>query len=355
MTDIDFAELDKAVNSLMGRQNGAESTKAPDSEVIDITSGQNSAIAEPDMQVAASPDKAPAVAPSSAQSAPPVLKRQTGRYMDVMRPSASMRAASMQAPSPARLSHTSMDIAPTSDVEQPESTTETEEYSSVTEVFDETSVIEDEGLEQAMAEQLAQEPTPATPMESPFLTDVEVDKRPLGATPAGDTAPDEDFSFNQPVPDPDFTQDLEDTAEPAAPAVIVPPELSSEVLALESDALPASEVPEQTANEEEQIVEATVENSETLDVPEVSPDVETARTNETPAAAVSSGDIVPQYAAQSADAPEPSAIFEAQSETPKQLEHPATKKSGWLVFVWILILALVGAGGGVAAWYFLVK
>ena len=407
MTDIDFDELDKAVNSLMTQH--------------EMTSQQT----EPAQLGTPSPattlrDEGQVSRPSTATSAPsPAIRRQGARFMDVKPPTQGSRMRPVrQNPSegPSRESVTlepqASNIAPPAQAHEevvpaPEAAPEYASY--VPEAQDTLDAAElkpdfegysvevpgdvagkpsEEGETNVTAEQFSPpaekeqpviepevSPEPAdTPMQSPFLSDVEVDKRPLGAAMqellGGDVIADEQLPTQTPEPvstelQADMTMKEEvgpeepvgpwpDEQAPDAslPPEPLPPEFSAEVLALESDDAPG--VQQAVAP----VVAAPV-------IPEATPD-QTVQTDTDamehapvqPAESVASsqtapGDIPTQYAATAADAPEPSAIFDEAATEPQQLQHPEKKKSGWSVMIWIVLLLIIGVGGGIAGWYLL--
>lgn len=137
MTEIDFDELDRAVNSLVGP---AVKSASP----IAVTS-------EPDS----------ASTPSLSNVSPLAERRSSGRFMDVVHPSSDMRSGSVP-PRPVQiqpLTTTSSTMPDPIDVQplQPDENSVQEPL--LTEALKETD----------------------TPLGSPFLTDAKVEKRPLGA------------------------------------------------------------------------------------------------------------------------------------------------------------------------------
>lgn len=398
MTDIDFEELDKAVSSLMNQRTKPNQSSEPSQPTSVMT---DSGGAEPDSRVSseapvvsAEPEQVDSAQPVSGEPvAPsPAIRRTSGRFMDVVHPSSDMRSGvnKQQAPSqrPPREASPLQPIAPQPDPVQANAEKSPDDGSN--DLHEESygdlemtlggQGVGDESVDTITATNLSEPNASAdfseqnnelSPMQSPFLADVEVDKRPLGGdqdelqvdsgadTPGVDTKVDDSdgssLSSDVSMPDPldnwqppeaddsgsveapknnptDESADaltVEKVADDtdAGPAKVTPPELSAEVLALESD----------TA----QPIDDDVASSE-------------AAADKSPAQPVS-GDIPTQYKASDTEGPEPSAVFEAAAEEPRELQHPAKKKSGWLVIVWILLLLMIGAGTGVAVWFFLLK
>ncbi|MDO5343746.1 MAG: hypothetical protein Q4F02_02475 [Candidatus Saccharibacteria bacterium] len=69
------------------------------------------------------------------------------------------------------------------------------------------------------------------------------------------------------------------------------------------------------------------------------------------------GDVPQQYQAADDIAPQPEPMFDAAASQPaaEELEHKEKKSSGWGVFFLIILCALVGVAGGVAAHFFLLQ
>lgn len=377
MTDIDFDELDKAVSSLMNKHNNPDKESAnssPQSE-DSVQSEKPSFTGPSQSDSAVSSSREPKVEPNSSPvaktersaSAASIVRRPTGRFMDVVHPSSDMRSNSqMQAPStrPARESKPlepiggagatgDLDQSPVHSQGRGPSLGESNQSELEGDFLQHEDFTVDSKLEPA--EELVSSPAP---MQSPFLSDIEVNKRPLGGSdshedivqssdleeaksdnlsmpdPIGEWQPESDSQLDQNSNTVDAwsteTKSSESVSEgPQEAKQPEIPELSAEVLALESDA--ATEVDHQ-------------EDSE----PKVSKPSQVQ-----PLAAL--GDIPRQYSQETADDPEPSAVFEAAAEGPQELRHPEKKKSGWSVVFWILLLVIIGAAGGVAAWYFLLK
>ena len=353
MSDLDFEELENAVNSLKSQsQKTDESTEAQGP--ANPVSTENSSATSP---------VAPVTPPAATvpQTPAPAIRRTTGRFMDVVPPSSASRGMSSKFSQQPVSRPVVRDSGLLQPIAAPEANSVAPSETAAPVNEPELSVVAEEELTSAI------DASPA-PMQSPFLTDVEVDKRPLGSTndsfaESGETAPspaveiisaDVSPSLEQPTddgsaaevastPDASLSPESSDSwateiDERVAPEVdveteVIPPEMSPEIIALESS-------DDNTAASQESVAPQT---------PESAPSSQTqpAGNPATP------GDIVPQYTPSATESPQPSAIFDTASEVPQQLSHPEHKKSGWMVLVWILLLVIVGVGGGVAAWYFL--
>ena len=352
MGDIDFEELDKAVSSLMGQAGVPAEPSVATTPVEAVPPSQP---VEPVAPVLS--------APSSDASSPIVSRRTTGRFMDVI-PSSSRSAQPRPVPSAAA----SREAAPLQPPVAPEPVVASEPTFVDTPspapapMLAEQPEVEpvDQFIETgAMTEPVAD----AAPLSSPFLEGVEIDKRPLGSAPTAAVEMSATVD-TMTMPDPiEFGQENATAAgtlesdpwtgesEPdVASATLVAeeplqPELSPEVLAVETMAVESVEPLASPTPEPSPAVETDVPSAQS----------EPVASEPAVPAPLTPGDIAPQYSAAPTDTPEPSAVFDAASEVPQPLNHPAKKKSGWSVVLWILLMVIVGAGGGVAVWYFLVK
>lgn len=298
MKDIDFDELDRAVNSLIAPKTTSVAATAETTAVPAVSSP---------VSTAADELHTPAATPLAA-------RRSSGRFMDVVHPSSDMRTS----PVPARpAAHTEMTITPPSSSadlgpKATEEAAEPEEAETVPDLIDMpvTPPVED---------------TPS-PLESPFLSDAKVEKRPLGAfsnetseppmsvTPPSETAKPETF---------------EDTADekpgnksdhPIGTDTPLPAELQDNLLSIE-------------ANEDTES-----KKDETPPIPTVV----------TPVGATS---IQTQYTEQPSTGDQPTgAVFDTDAYK-KPIARPK-KKSGWLIVLWIFLLLVVGAGVGAAVYFF---
>lgn len=529
MTDIDFDELDRAVNSLMNqRQQNSDSAQQTSTSESTVTSEEKSTPESVDTQptaaaaavsdqtpaigpmpsapqdtpafVAQSPDSAPAITPEPAAStsgessavtaAPeqqsptseqsstvatataetsepvahdgasfnreqrqttsdnegtaktmpePIVPKRTGRIMDVMPPSPGSAAAATPIISRAETAavinrtnaavdtmvtsvtpHTSddkpgevsekpeADIAKKAPAAQPvasgDATTATP---SMTEAIAQS--LADSAQSSADEPQAAGTETPqqeqTESLESPFLSNTIIKKRPLGAH-KDDTDHTEqalagmlDLASSDGVAESPTEDSLDDTAAPAAkPRLELTP--SSEAIAAVEDApVESSDLDRElmalemgivsdlaeAADTQESGVQSTDENAPvtTNTTPEASdialepapafpaaPDdiaegdtvssaaqtLESAAQAETPsveAASSTHNEVVTPSATPgvSSTAPEPVPMFDVAATQPQPMEEKKT--SGFLTFIIVLILLLLGAGGGAAAYYFL--
>lgn len=360
MTDFDFDELDRAVSSALstGVQSGKVTT-APTGETVLHLEG--------DAPESILPGQAAPQTPATAKEAPesivperparlssPASRRPTGRFMDMVHASSDMRptsgpikATTLKAPSaPAEKSQPDDTAAPL------------------------LSAFEDEMPE-------------TSPLESPFLPDAKVEKRPLGgpspfATPVAPNeplleAPDEPrlesgLSFD-PI---DFFESTkkseekspEDTTDTAAT------DISDKMPSLDAididaafegldEAAPASE-PEEAINvpleemPEGEPIESTantvVEPTTTTSAPAVAP---TPVAEEPKSSAfVGPVSIAQQYQEKPVAPTESGAIYDTENYH-KPIATPAKKKAGLVITAWIVGLVALGAALGAATYFFI--
>jgi hypothetical protein len=279
MQDIDFDEIDRAVSSTIGPKPKAEDSS--DSSVA--------------VNVSRSEDRAPAPAPT------PAARRSSGRFMDVVHPSSDMRSPSSERPE-------------RSEPRKPEAPAPTEPEARSTEWPDPLDFhgfkMDEEPATAPTPPQDTSEPDTTKPLESPFLSDTKVEKRPLGA-----------FSTNEATKEPPAAPE-----EPETPLLEAPDE---------------ELIPAETEKAEEP---ATPEEPEAPTEPQPAP-VEA----EEPVGPTS---ITQQYKEQPSTTDQPSgAIFDTEAYH-QPLAHPEKKRSGAMVIVWIIALILLGVGAGAGVYFF---
>lgn len=298
MKDIDFDELDRAVNSVIGStpsETAAESTPTSAAEestsvAVSVSSGST--------QTEDTPTQVPAAA-----STPLAARRSSGRFMDVVHPSSDMRSASDSSPTP------------TVQVAKEDTSTASNE---ITPVAPETSPESWPDPIDVAQESAAEDATQDTPLESPFLADAKVEKRPLGAF-STDTS-DEDEVVEQ------KTEDTQTDEHPIQTDVPMPAELQNDLLSVEL----GGDVP-------------AVEETPAAPVSIVTPPVVAETTGPT--------SINQQYSEQPSTSEQPAPVIFNTDAYKQPLAHPNKKKSGWLVVLWIFLLLVVGAGIGALVYY----
>lgn len=365
MTDLDFDELDKAVNSLMGgvkekdpapaasKTLDISTTLAPDeepsygnlrqvaekigSEAIDrqenTVSLSDTPSAEPVLSIdSPSPASAPVSAAPVTSSVPAKAghgsltvppRQSSGRFMDVVHPSSDMRPASSKP-----VSREGVTIAAPA--------------ASPAEAIPEAAAPDAEDEELALVDTLGNLPTTTAqpveeneavspePLLSPFLPDAKVEKRPLGSA-----LPEESAStVAMALPDEKKVDELEEklpTTESVKEGSSVMDAMTEPVKSLQDV---TEHVPEEY-KDELLAVEKNIADESSLPA----------------ASAIGTASIPKQYQEKPNTGDETNgAIFDTTSYH-KPLSHPAEKKSGWLWVMVIVIILLLGAGLGAAAYF----
>lgn len=366
MTELDFEELDKAVNSLM---SGVDTTKrsvvADDPEDKVVTLDDPTPVASPTSDEISTSTSSPVGQPN-----PSLAVKRRGQFMDVMHPSSDMKSTTVAAPAhrqgititpansslkaestpPGEQSAISIDDPVTNENRQSElvetkpvlkvddnakdevDTTSMEAVKNEwPDPIDVASMSQSSGsitpeisakVDQSYNEQVSTEATTndTEPLSSPFLPDAKVEKRPLGAlSDTADTSfldrsnPDKADTVSQ-----DSVADVVDADLQSPPPVQLPDELKSEVIALES------------SNTKEETLEAGVgtEND------------------------ISHGQTPQQYSEQPPTEDRPSTPIYDTSTHAQPLEKPRKKSSAWKWVIWFLALVILSILGGAAYFYF---
>lgn len=330
MQDIDFDEIDRAVSSVT---NSGTPTPVVESPAIAVS----------------------APAPSPAQS--PAVRRSSGRFMDVVHASSDMRPVTRSS-APAAASLHREEVADR--LEVPQRSVPTAIASSA---FHWPETVAPTRPEPVVASPTpAPEPVfvpaptpvveePAAPLESPFLANATIEKRPLGAfsDANADLGLIEDpipFSGNetaQTEPAPEVSEEVEALID--EPVVSVDPipapaeqvELNEEVLLLEE-------------HTEDEPAPAWAAQSTIVETPVATPVEAAAPAAEAPVGPTS---ITQQYKEQPSTEPQTSGSIYDTEAYHQPLVHAPKKHSGVLVVVWIVSLILVGGGIGAGVYFVL--
>lgn len=305
MQDIDFDEIDRAVNSITSAHTEAQVRTAP---VVDT---------QPIVRetVAAAPAPTPVVAS-------PAVRRSSGRFMDVVHPSSDMRpglSARPAAPSAPSLHREEI-------VERHEDSIGRSEPTAVSSSAfhwpDPVSEVPVASVPVPTPEEVppqVDEEDDAVSLESPFLTDAKVAKRPLGAFSEVETSPSV-FESSAPSPEEQLLEQ---------PSALQPTEQTSE----QPPELPV-------------VPEDDLDLAVSTTVAEETPAVQVAETTLTGPTS-----IIQQYKEQPRVEGEPSgAIFDTEAYH-QPLAHATKKRSGILVAVWVIALILVGGGIGAGVYF----
>jgi hypothetical protein len=321
MQDIDFDEIDRAVSSVTnpGVDTNVDAPKPQELSTVPVQH----------IEPVISSHPAPSLA----------ARRSSGRFMDVVHPSSDMRSSSAQ-PSTFSRPESRQEVAPrATEHVAPRSEPAVMPSSEPAGAFHWPDPI-DVSTPPALVETPIATPvvTPvstvveetATPLESPFLSDAKVEKRPLGAfsLPESDMPLLEDFN-DTPADDVTTQQEL------SAVETEVVSEKDEEVLLLEAD----------NEAEDAGLVTPSVEPA-AEPVPE--PIIATVTPEPSPIGPTS---ITQQYQEQPTTAAEPTgAIYDTEAYH-QPLAH-TKKSSSFLVIIWIVTLIIVGGGIGAGVYFF---
>jgi hypothetical protein len=379
MKDLDFDELDQAVNSLM---TGFPKVPAPQDDkeaektlTITPTLSDNErpsfATLEQTASKAGSEIESVETSASTLAPANPLAARRTGgRFMDVVHPSSDMKIndrpvvsreglqLSPIAPRPA--------VATPQPAREPEVVASPEQASEVMEQKSEmsawpdpidmaaavpadvpevTTVVEEAApVIPAIATTPGEIDEPA-PLQTPFLADTKVEKRPLGAFAVDQVAADNMQEVSETAIDSAAEEvvsagSFSTTGQEATPDL--PDELQHDLIKIESD------------NETEVSSSETETPQKEHGSERIAPALSFAAPIVTPAPVAASGpaSIQPQYKEEPSSTKEEHAAIYDTDTYHKPLAHPAKKKSGWLWVLWIILLLALGAGGAAALYYF---
>lgn len=308
MSEIDFDELDKAVNSIMGQPADISTAATQTKPAVD----SNDSPSQPSPQT-------------------PAVKRR-GQFMDMIHPSAKMRSVEPSAPRP-RVSRQGATIAPGLEssamatdqaIDQSSTQKPLETLSSIA-----PSAGAPDSTGSAVSPTLHQAQEPQT---SPFLADAKVDKRPLGSPDwSSPTVSSTDLSSQMADLNQNLTsesQSDQSSADDDNPTTTpLPAELSQDIMQIESDGATKSPEP------------AIVTTSN-----------EIANSSSQAAIGARQLSIPPQYKAATPKVPladsenQPASMYDL-GDGP--LKAPVKKKSSWPIIIGALLLILVGIVGSV--------
>lgn len=291
MQDLDFDELDRAVNSAISNKPVLPVPPRPVGSLPTI----------------------PVMAPTSAAPRP-----STGRFMDVVHPSSDMRTALVM---PERVSS---QVATVSKDQMP---------------MVQTSTTDDDADIDQISSDITYDmnQTADKPLDSPFISGAKVEKRPLNALSSeqSNTAP---FQPIAPTLNPDKPKTISEDG-----AVVIdtplPAELQNDLLSIESKEMAQSEEPP--------IVPAVMIAQPLVVVPPVATPVIVPKPAQTVATSI------PQQYKEQPNSGEKTngAIYDVNSYH-KAMVSPTKKKSSSMWVLWIAILMIVSVGAGVAVYYF---
>ncbi|MDQ5932428.1 MAG: hypothetical protein QG649_513 [Patescibacteria group bacterium] len=348
MKDIDFDELDKAVNSLMSNVPQASAAKDESAAPVVVTNIPSST---PPVQPETAPpvsQEAPVSSPNTPRVAAPAARR-SGRFMDMVHTSSDMtprtsvtpqasREGIAITPRPVSSDVASPALAPSLPVAaEPVVQEDMPDPIALTPPLTQSVELQPENTDEEVSS------TPAlladsAPLESPFITDAKVDKRPLNATPVEekpwlDLTAELNRESDSVVPaavsaetsvDTENNTDQRDNDEPPLNPQI--PGLSSDLVAIEAG--------------------TSVELTQAVETEDAQKQVQE------PAAPLGAASIPQQYKTQESSGDKSHAAIYDASEYPEPVTHPAKHRSGWLWVLWVILLLGLGAGGAFALYSF---
>ena len=303
-------------------------------------------------------NRAPGVAASEVKAAPVIARRSTGRFMDVVRPSSVSAVQRPAAPAPSRTGTT---IQPSPDLvdvisinnrhsavgkEMSDIVTQSDNLSDapdLKDVHNESTFAEIEDVpaeELSLTDKIAQSlavsnsESPATPMttplESPFIANVEVEKRPLGSVNQTMTNSemngDEDASMSADSEDikleHQYNTNLSNysmSENSLGDAPDSPMDLSPEIIAIEEAGVPEDSDDKISTDIDSSLIESSeLSEKETME-------------------------------------PEPAPMFAAVSTEVKPSVDKEKKKSGLLIALLIVLFLAIGMAGGAVSYFLLIK
>ena len=303
-------------------------------------------------------NRAPGVAASEVKSTSVIAKRPTGRFMDVVRPSSVSTIQKPAAPAPSRTGTT---IQPSPDLvdvistnnrhsaarkEMSDIVAQSDNLSDTPDLKDvhnestfaeiEDAPAEELSLTDKIAQSLAvsNSEAPATPMttplESPFIANVEVEKRPLGSVnqtmTSSEMNSDEDVSMSADSEDikleHQYNTNLSNysmSENSLGDAPDSPMDLSPEIIAIEEAGVPEDSDDKMSTDIDSSLIESSeLSEKETMDS-------------------------------------EPAPMFAAVSTEVKPSADKEKKKSGLLIALLIVLFLAIGMAGGAVSYFLLIK
>lgn len=405
MKDIDFEELDRAVNSLMttvGDEQGTKPDAVDSFEPVVSTAGNSAATTAIDSNASAAPNTA-TVAPKSdtvvatTTEAPvigtPLATKRSGRFMDVVHPSSDMRLTSK----PSMPNRTAATIQPSSMVELPDeqgnddtATEPTEELSEkISEIGmdadlnDNNEIVMPDPLDLHMAQEedqgASEEKVNMESLDSIAAEELSKSLEGLDNAPevVAETRQEalsdtEDKKIDNPPEEPPISPFLPDAKVEKRPlgggatAVGKMPSEDDlqETVSGDKEFTGVDTQQPEGATEELSQASETISEDDTVNAalpPELHEDVtaieagvpsaieETIAVPSVPPAAAS---ITQQYKEKTvASIANHEALYDSAAQG-APLAHPAKKTSGWMWVMWIVLLLAIGAGSTVALYYF---
>ena len=287
-------------------------------------------------------NRAPGVAASEVKAAPLVARRSTGRFMDVVRPSSVGTIQKPAAPAPSRTGTT---IQPSPDLVDVISTNNRhsavgKEMSDIVAQSDNLSGTPDlkdvhnestfAEIEDAPAEELSLTDKMTTPLESPFIANVEVEKRPLG-------------SVNQTMTNSEMTSDEDAPMSADSEDIKLEHQYNTNLSNYSMSENSLGDVPDSPMDLSPEIIAI-----EEAGVPE---DSEDKLSTDIDSSLIESSELSEKETMDS----EPAPMFAAVSTEVKPSVDKEKKKSGLLIALLIVLFLAIGMAGGAVSYFLLIK
>lgn len=358
MTDLDFDELDKAVNSLMGgvkekdpgdgsKTLDISATLAPDEKPAYGTLRHvaerigSEAIDRQEQTVSLGNDTTPSSLPAELSVPPRATPQKAGRFMDVVHPSSDMKRSSPKRPA-SREGATIEAPTPEPVVVEAEAPVEVSEPAQAEDTTGNlpapaAPIDTNEGSE---IEIVSKTPPALEPLSSPFLADAKVEKRPLGSEAPTTSAPILEPKVER---EPALLFDAS-TSEPETPPV-----KEDESSVMDTLVEPAKSDEDATIHIPEEYKDELLAVEKNTDAVSATGAKESNQAPEAKPLAVAS--IPKQYQEKPSSVESKNgAIFDTDTYH-KPLAHPAKKTSGWLWVIAIVVIIALGAGAGAIVYF----
>ncbi|UTX51532.1 hypothetical protein KI440_01075 [Candidatus Saccharibacteria bacterium TM7i] len=360
MKDFDFDELDRAVSSVLDAK-----ANAGDRHVSSSVEPQHTERAEPSLEIPERQSVEKDIAPARSITPP---RPRTGRFMDVVHPSAAVRPIPQaEAVAPVEIPASPAPEVPTA---SPRREVPMNDISMVPRSEMAPPVVQDTSSEEVESEEASND-WPMAP-ESPFLPDAKVEKRPLGESrPTGAPTRVED-TVSDTAPNDALMQDINALLSGEADDTVAATAKETEedlVVDATPEDIPAPEET-QTGVQEDEAIESSsaMTDIEAEAVPEFDVVVESSEVRqeesvsmpETPKGTASeeaafSGPvaITPQYTSKPSSNQQSGEIYDTESYH-QPIAAPAKKKGGPLKLILIILLVIVlGLGIGAVGYFYI--
>lgn len=372
MKDLDFDELDRAVNSLITNIPGSASSN-------DVASAPSAGSVAQEQPSSIGSTAFTTNARQTIQNSPSVGRPSTGRFMDVVHPSSDMRSSLVM---PERTSNQNRVISNNLPMTQPDNLpVEIEEPSVPAKINNNwpdpieynhdsnNNVSEADKKDDDDIDQISNDITNSmnqqsnNPLESPFLTGTKIEKRPLGAfsDSAATLVEPQPTMVALPTSSPaDQSDEIPETLPintDSSSETSLPAELQGDLLSIESG---------DDTNQIDQSIDMPDDNNQMVSEPDTAEqslnvipvDNSSSNEKETVSQASETTPVVPvatsiqqQYKEQPNTGDQNNgAIYDTQNY--HKAVAPVKKKSGLMWILWVFILLIVGVAAGAAVYFF---